>query len=194
MVRYIAFLRAINVGGHTVKMDKLGGLFTELGFERVQTFIASGNVVFETSLVDELVLAKRIETRLREALGYEVATFLRTDREIVVIAAYDAFPAEAAPVEGAMNIGFLAQPLEPNALDALKALETDIDRFHVHGREIFWRCLVRQSQSRVSGAAIERAIKGQDHAAGCENRGAARGEVPDPRIVSRDPGGYFGPV
>lgn len=40
----------------------------------------------------------------------------------------------------------------------LEALETEIDRFHVHGREIYWRCLLRQGQSRVSGASIERAI------------------------------------
>ena len=43
MTRYIAFLRAINVGGHTVKMDQLRALFEELGLSNVETFIASGN-------------------------------------------------------------------------------------------------------------------------------------------------------
>ncbi|HXW01123.1 MAG TPA: DUF1697 domain-containing protein, partial [Anaerolineae bacterium] len=45
--KYIAFLRAINVGGHTVKMDYLRRLFEEMGFSKVETFIASGNVIFE---------------------------------------------------------------------------------------------------------------------------------------------------
>ena len=50
MPRYIAFLRAINVGGHnTVKMDFLRQLFESLGFSNVETFIASGNIVFETT-------------------------------------------------------------------------------------------------------------------------------------------------
>ena len=49
MTRLIAFLRAINVGGHTVKMDHLRQLFESLGFSGVETFIASGNVVFETN-------------------------------------------------------------------------------------------------------------------------------------------------
>jgi uncharacterized protein (DUF1697 family) len=49
MSRFIAFLRAINVGGHTVKMDDLRQLFEALGFSGVETFIASGNVVFETN-------------------------------------------------------------------------------------------------------------------------------------------------
>ena len=47
MPRYITFLRAINVGGHTVKMDRLREIFESLGFANVETFIASGNVVFE---------------------------------------------------------------------------------------------------------------------------------------------------
>ena len=43
-MRYAAFLRAINVGGHVVKMDQLRRLFESLGFSDVETFIASGNV------------------------------------------------------------------------------------------------------------------------------------------------------
>ena len=47
MPRYVALIRGINLGGHTVKMDRLKKLFEELGFKNVETFIASGNVVFE---------------------------------------------------------------------------------------------------------------------------------------------------
>ena len=46
MPRLVAFLRAINVGGHTVTMAHLRGLFEDLGFTNVETFIASGNVIF----------------------------------------------------------------------------------------------------------------------------------------------------
>lgn len=55
-----------------------------------------------------------------------------------------------------MNIGFLAKATD--AGNALQALETDIDRFHLQGREVYWRCLLRQSQSKVSGGSIERAM------------------------------------
>ena len=47
--RHVAFLRAINVGGHVVTMDKLRALFTALGLKDVETFIASGNVLFAPS-------------------------------------------------------------------------------------------------------------------------------------------------
>ena len=48
MSRYIAFLKAINVGGHNVKMDQLRKIFESMQFKNVETFIASGNVIFET--------------------------------------------------------------------------------------------------------------------------------------------------
>ena len=48
MTRYVAFLRAINVGGHVVKMEALRKLFESMGFQRVETYIASGNVIFDS--------------------------------------------------------------------------------------------------------------------------------------------------
>src|SRR6476620_4469524 len=77
-MRLIAFLRAINVGGHTVKMEVLRRLFEELGFENVETFIASGNVIFDAPDDDQGALEKQIEGQLRTSLGYEVATFVRS--------------------------------------------------------------------------------------------------------------------
>ena len=49
MTRWVALLRAINVGGRTVKMDRLRALFEELRYANVETFIASGNVLFDTA-------------------------------------------------------------------------------------------------------------------------------------------------
>ena len=89
MSRWIAFLRAINVGGHTVKMNHLRQLFESLGYSSVETFIASGNVVFEAASKNAGMLEKKIENGLREALDYEVATFIRTDAELADIANYN---------------------------------------------------------------------------------------------------------
>ena len=56
MIRYIAFLRAINVGGRVVTMSRLRDVFVGLGFRGVDTFIASGNVVFESRVTDTAAL------------------------------------------------------------------------------------------------------------------------------------------
>lgn len=82
MPKYIAFLRAINVGGHTVKMDHLKSLFEKIGFINVETFIASGNVVFETKSKSVDSMKKKIESDLHKQLGYQVAAFIRSTEEL----------------------------------------------------------------------------------------------------------------
>ena len=158
MTKHITFLRAINVGGHTVKMDFLRQMFESLGFADVETFIASGNVIFESKAGNAKTLEKKIETCLHEALGYEVATFIRTDAELAEIAAYKPFPQSQLDASAALNIGFLADPLDAAAKQKLASLKTDIDDFHVHGRELYWLCKKKQSDSKISNVAIEKAL------------------------------------
>ena len=158
MPRYLAFLRAINVGGHTVKMDVLRQLFEALDFSNVETFIASGNIVFETPATSARTLEKKIEEQLRAALGYEVATFLRTDVELAAIARYQPFPPTLLKTAQALNIAFLADALDAASQRRLLALKTDIDDFRVHGREVYWLCRMRQSESTFSNAVLEKTI------------------------------------
>ena len=59
MTKYVAFLRAINVGGHTIiKMADLKQIFESLGLENVQTYIQSGNVIFESDEEDTAYIGK----------------------------------------------------------------------------------------------------------------------------------------
>jgi uncharacterized protein (DUF1697 family) len=158
MPRYIAFLRAINVGGHTVKMDVLRQQFEALGFSNVETFIASGNVVFETTATNTRSLEKKIEQHLRAALGYEVATFIRTAAELSAIAQYQPFSPSALKTAQALNVAFLADALDAASQKKLMALKTDIDDFHVQGREAYWLCRKKQSESTFSNAVLEKTI------------------------------------
>lgn len=158
MTRYIALLRAINVGGHTVKMDALRRLFESLDFSNVETFIASGNVIFESSAKNTAVVEKKIETMLHEALVYEVSTFIRTSTELAEIAKYKPFKQAELDAAMALNIAFIAEPLDAKSIQKLMACKSDIDDFHVHGREIYWLCLKKQSDSKFSNAVLEKAI------------------------------------
>ncbi len=159
MTRYFAFLRAINVGGHTVKMDELRRLFETFGFDTVETFLASGNVIFESDSQEAAALEKRIESGLREALDYEVTTFVRTPAEVAKVAAYQPFPPSAMEMAAAFNVAFLSQTLEGTAVQKLMALKTDIDDFHVHGREVYWLCRKKQSDSTFSNAVLEKTLR-----------------------------------
>jgi uncharacterized protein (DUF1697 family) len=136
--RFVAFLRGLNVGGHTVKMDQLKKHFEDLGFENVSTFIASGNVIFETKDAKPAALEKKIEQALERALGYEVATFLRTDAQVADIADHDAFP-KVKPKDGdTQYVIFLRGAPDAATKRRIAALSNDEDLLHVHGAEIHW--------------------------------------------------------
>jgi uncharacterized protein (DUF1697 family) len=156
MTRYIAFLRAINVGGRVVKMDRLRALFTELGFERVETFIASGNVVFDADETDAAALETRIEAHLKRALGYEAATFLRTPAQVAAAAEHEPFPR----VDGdSLYLSFLRQAPDAAAEERLAALGGDDDRFTVRGRELYWWRRGKLSDSAITGPRLDRAVR-----------------------------------
>lgn len=158
MKKYVAFLRAINVGGHTVKMSVLRQAFESLGFSNVETFIASGNILFESNSSSNEKLENIIEPKLEEILGFEVVTFIRAHSEVVQIVNYQAFPKPAIAKAAAFNIAFLKAPLDKGAKNKLMSLKTANDDFHTHEREIYWLCQTRQSDSKFSNAVLEKTI------------------------------------
>ena len=158
MRRYFAFLRAINVGGHTVKMETLRQLCVSFGLLEVETFIASGNLIFQSTEQNTAALELKIASRLQRALSYEVVTFIRSEAELAQIATYPAFPQSELDAAAAFNIAFLAGSLDTEAKDKLAALTTSIDRFVSHAREIYWLCQKKQSESTFSNAVLEKTL------------------------------------
>jgi uncharacterized protein (DUF1697 family) len=157
--RLVAFLRAINVGGHNVKMDRLRELFESLGLSNVETFIASGNVIFDAPAESAQTLEEKIESHLRDSLGYEVATFIRSVSELADIADHRPFAtAELDKESNSLYIAFLRSPPGGEAEESLSAFRTQIDDFHVHEREIYWLCRKKSSESAFSGAILEKTI------------------------------------
>ena len=158
MPRYVALLRAINVGGRVVKMEPLRKLFRELGFAKVETFIASGNVIFETAQSAK-ALEEKIERHLHAALGYEVRTFVRSDEELALIASYRAFSKEETEAESAVvYVAFLKTKPPRAAIEALTSQPGAVDEFKIRDREIYWLCRKSFSDSEFSGARLEKML------------------------------------
>jgi uncharacterized protein (DUF1697 family) len=158
MLRLIVFLRAINVGGHNVTMAELRGLFESLSFKEVETFIASGNVIFTSRSGDISALQRKIENQLLRSLGYEVKAFLRTIREVAAIARYKPFNESQLSSAAALNVAFLSDPMDAETEKSLMALTTGIDDFHAHGREVYWLRKTKQSDSKFSNIRFEKIL------------------------------------
>jgi uncharacterized protein (DUF1697 family) len=157
--RYVALLRAINVGGHVVKMDRLRSLFEELGATDVETVIASGNVLFASSARNAAALEEKIERHLDKALGYAVTTFIRTPGEMQAITAYDPFPGQVG--EGhTLSVAFLKQQPGKLVVDRLHAMRSDYDELFVHGREFYWLARGRMSDSILWKTPMEKVLGG----------------------------------
>jgi uncharacterized protein (DUF1697 family) len=159
MPKYVAFLRAINLGGHNIKMEYLRSLFEQMGLSNVETFIASGNVIFEAASADAQELERKITTALQAALGYAVAGFVRTTAELAEIARYEPFKDAGLDAgDSTLYIAFLASSPEDLGLHRLLALASEVNQFHANSREIYWLCRTCFSDSGFSGAQLEKAL------------------------------------
>jgi uncharacterized protein (DUF1697 family) len=162
MRRYAAFLRGINLGGRRLKMDELRGHFEALDVENVSTFIASGNVVFDYARSDTAQLELEAERHLHDALGFSTEVFVRSLEELRDLAERRAF-ADARDDGFNLHVIFLREPLADDAVEALRALDGDDDRFQVSGREVVWFRRGRLTDAPISTRQIEGALGGAEN-------------------------------
>ncbi len=144
MTAYVALLRAVNVGGTgKLPMTELKAMCEHLGFTRVQTYIASGNVVFQSSLL-EAEVKNSLEAELAKYAGKPVGVIVRTAQEMAAILAADPFP--DAPGNLTVAI-FLDQtpPVDTFTCVSNKASE----QIQLGTREIYIHYPSGQGQSRL---------------------------------------------
>ena len=157
MTRYVALLRAINVGGHVVKMDQLRKLFEPLPVSNVSTFIASGNVLFDASTRSVAALERKISKHLQQALGYEVGTYIRSAAEIAAVAAHVPFP-RAELAAHPLYVAFHNAEPSAEAMERVSALRTPDDEFDFLGRELYWLRRGNISDSKITGPMMVKAL------------------------------------
>lgn len=158
MPRLVAFLRAINVGGRTVTKDRLVAPFEAIGLTGVTTFIASGNVIFSTRARDLSALERVIEGALEEALGYEVATFLRSEKELRAMLPEAIFPRAALGTAEVVNVGLVRTAIDAERAARAAALDTPDDLVRAAGRELWWLSRGKQSESALFKVNFEKLL------------------------------------
>jgi uncharacterized protein (DUF1697 family) len=156
-MRYAAFLRAINVGGRVVKMDALRREFGAMAFTNVETFIASGNVVFDSSLRSVSRVEQTVEQALQHALGYPVATFVRSMPELVTLARHPLFGGPL-PNGTSLFVAFTRQAPSRDVTRKLLSFNNDVDEFHVHEHHVLWLRRGAFHDSKFSGALLEKTL------------------------------------
>jgi uncharacterized protein (DUF1697 family) len=160
MPSHAAFLRGINLGrNRRVSSAELRTLFAAMGFENADTFRTSGNVVFDAGRETAARVGKRIERGLAEALGYEVAVFLRSAGELRAIAEHQPFPPELVEgAQGKLQVALLAAKPGKSIRTEVLAAETDADRLAFGDRELYWLPSGGIRDSALGMKGIERLV------------------------------------
>ncbi len=141
-MKYIAFLRGINVGGkNKIKMETLREVFSNApGFSNVKTYINSGNVIFETSETDDKKLAAKIETAIEKEFALKIKVMTRTFDEIKYIIENNPFAGQFENDKN-LHVLFLDDELPKVKRGILLEHNNENEMFAVSDREIF--CLLR---------------------------------------------------
>lgn len=153
---HIALLRGINVGGHTVTMERLRAVFRDLGLARVRSYIQTGNVFFESNEPDTQALRTMIERGLNAALGYEVPTCLRTVTELEQLLAADPFRGIEVTPDIRLAVNFLAEPVSVRLPIPYQTPDGAFEVIGMTSREVFVVWYLQDGRPGKSYSVIEK--------------------------------------
>lgn len=157
MPRFIAMLRGVNVGGNMLKMDRLKEICAKLGFKNTQTYLQSGNLIFDcphSPSATRQLLEKRLlgETRL------PVSLIIRTPAELKRTIASNPFLKEKGIDLTRLYVTFLAKPAGKDAQIKLAAIKAGNDRLHIAGSEIYLHCPISYGETKLSNNALQKVL------------------------------------
>jgi uncharacterized protein (DUF1697 family) len=160
MKTYISILRGINVGGQKpVQMTTLKKIFEELGFQNVQTYIQSGNVVFQALDEDYQELKILILKELSISFGFEIPVILLTLEELRTIAENNPFRDNLTKEEIFMHVTFLNAVPEHIDMTAIKEKKADREEITIYGKAIYLYCPYGYGQTKLSNNFFEKILK-----------------------------------
>jgi uncharacterized protein (DUF1697 family) len=155
MPRYAAMLRGINVGGKNIlPMKDLATLFTKAGARKVETYVQSGNVIFDAAAKAAARFPALIETAIAKQFGFSSPVILRSAEELAKVA--KSHPAHVAGEDTKpLHVMFLADSPDPKRLADLDPKRSPPDTFTVKGREIYLLLPNGVARSKLTNAYFD---------------------------------------
>ena len=158
MERYIAILRGINVSGkRKILMKDLKQLFQSAGFQNIQTYVQSGNVIFDSEETRPSDLETRIEELIAEKYGFQVSVIIIKPEQLNRIIAENPF----TPNEDTIKQNYLVLLKEAPAPDKVKELNSSSfkDEFEMNKKYIYIKYRTKYSDSKLNNNFIENKLK-----------------------------------
>ncbi len=158
-MKYVAFLRGINVGGkNKIKMETLREVCAALGFQNVKTYINSGNVIFETAKTNNAKLAVKIEAAIEKEFNLKIKTLVRTIDEIKNIVQNNPFAGQFENDKD-VHVFFLDEPMPAEKSELLISNNSENETYFVRDREVFCHLRVSVLDSLMGKDYITKKLK-----------------------------------
>lgn len=158
--RYICMLRGINVSGtKKIKMDALREMFAESGFEHVQTYIQSGNVIFDDEDDNVESIEKKISNAILDKFGFDVPAIVLRKEEFRKAAENNPFAKNDAKSPGCVYLTFLSTIPEKEKIDSINTRKYEPDEFVIKNKVVYLFCPKNYGQSKLSNTFFENKLK-----------------------------------
>jgi uncharacterized protein (DUF1697 family) len=152
---HVALLRGINVGGHRrVGMPALAKVFADLGYEGVQTYIQSGNVVFRAYAAD----GPDIEAAIEAHFGFPLGVALRSGAEWALAVMGNPYPLQAARDGSKVHLALLSAEPDAEGLASLQAVPRGPDNWQLNGRNLYLDLPGGGGNTKLDHGTLERRL------------------------------------
>lgn len=156
MATYVAFLRAMNVGGRFAKMAAVRTGLADKGFGEVESYIQSGNLRLTSRLRSANAVERAVESALEELCGFTVRTIVRTPVQLAELTSYGTGLASPLGEEARRYVTFLKDDPDDELRATMNGWDIAGERTHVHDREIYLWLTHPSHTAKLSNARIER--------------------------------------
>ena len=156
----IAFLRGINVGGkRKILMADLKAMFLKIGFQKVETYIQSGNIIFQ-SAINNSDIENKLEKEISTEFGLDVPVIVRSAKDLKNLIQNNPYYSSESDIN-TLHLTFLKADPNPKDVDAISSLSFEPDLFTIEKKEIYIFCEGKYHQSKLTNDFFEKKLKVQ---------------------------------
>lgn len=155
---YLALFRGINVSGHNmIKMEALKKLMEGEGYTNVETYIQSGNVVFESPDNNRERLGKALETLMYKEYGYDVVIFMLDEADIRKAVINNPYTGKEPEGQGIKKhfVTFLSGIPGSDGIDKMNKYNRGDDVFKAIGNVMYLKLAQSAADSKLTNVFIE---------------------------------------
>ncbi len=160
MHTYLSLLRGINLGSHyKINMADLRALYESLEFTNVQTYVQSGNVIFDSSETDRAQLAESIKGKITEVYGYTVPILIVDAQALMQVFASNPFLTQRNENPSSLHATFLAHPPSEEVVRGFVPPKSGEDEFILAGSVIYVFCPNGYGRTKLTNNLFENKLK-----------------------------------